>query len=117
MGPAIVALKLGAEGALLGVQASKGGDPVLTRVAACPVAAIDASGAGDTFDAAFAVSRLSGQPPVACVRFANAAGALVTTGIGTIAPIPNRNAVQALMEGREPASNQSLTGEAARGEP
>ena len=117
MGPATVVLKLGAGGALLGEQAAKGEDPVFTPVAACPVEAVDASGAGDSFDAAFAVSRLAGRPPVECVRFANAAGALVTTGIGTIAPIPNREAVQALMEGQGPATNQPLTGEAARGKP
>ncbi len=117
MGPATVVLKMGAGGALLGEQSPQGENPVFTRVAGCPVATVDASGAGDSFDAAFAVSCLAGQPPVACVRFANAAGALVTTGIGTIAPIPDREAVQALMEGQGPATNQPLTGEAARGKP
>jgi 2-dehydro-3-deoxygluconokinase len=97
MGPETVVLKLGAEGALLGMRASPTGDAALMPVAACPVEAVDASGAGDTFDAAFAVSRLSGLPRAACVRFANAAGALVTTGIGTIAPIPSRAAVLALL--------------------
>jgi len=97
MGPATVVLKLGAEGALLGVSAPQSGRPALTRVAACPVEAVDASGAGDTFDAAFAVCRLAGRSLVECVRFANAAGALVTTGIGTVAPIPNREAVDALL--------------------
>ena len=117
MGPGTVVLKLGAEGALLGVRSAPKGDPVLTHVAACPVEAIDTSGAGDTFDAAFAVSRLSGQPRVACVRFANAAGALVTTGIGTIAPIPDRDAVLDLMTRQAPAVQQPLAGEAARRDP
>ena len=117
MGPGMVVLKLGSEGALFGMQTSKAGAPALTRVAACPVAAIDASGAGDTFDAAFTVSRLAGRPPVECVRFANAAGALVTTGIGTIAPIPNKGAVEALVDRQGPGTIQPLTGDAARHEP
>jgi 2-dehydro-3-deoxygluconokinase len=117
MGPAMVVLKMGAEGALLGMQTSETGVPALVRAAACPVEAIDASGAGDTFDAAFAVCRLAGRPPVECVRFANAAGALVTTGIGTIAPIPDQGAVQALADRQGPGAIQPLTGDAARREP
>jgi 2-dehydro-3-deoxygluconokinase len=116
MGPAIVVLKMGAEGALLGMQTPETGAPGLTRVAACPVESIDASGAGDTFDAAFTVSRLSGRPPVECVRFANAAGALVTTGIGAIAPIPNYGAVQTLMDRQGSATLPTITGDAARHE-
>jgi len=116
MGPATVALKLGAEGALLGAQAPQSGKQTLTRVAACPVEVVDASGAGDTFDAAFAVSRLAGRPAEESVRFANAAGALVTTGIGTIAPIPEQEAVQVLMGRPQAAVFQTLTGDAARRE-
>jgi 2-dehydro-3-deoxygluconokinase len=117
MGPAIVVLKMGAEGALLGMQTSEKGAAVLVRVAAFPVETIDASGAGDTFDAAFAVCHLVGRPPMECVRFANAAGALVTTGIGTVAPIPNQGAVQALVDRQGPGTIQFLTGEGARREP
>jgi 2-dehydro-3-deoxygluconokinase len=98
MGPHIVALKMGAEGALLAVRESGAAEPAITRIAPCRVAAVDGSGAGDTFDAAFAVGFLDGRTPVDCVRFANAAGALVTTGIGAIAPIPTRAAVQTLLD-------------------
>lgn len=100
MGPKVVVLKMGAKGALL-AEASSGGETQrkILRYQAYPVAAIDASGAGDTFDAAFAVAYMEGQSLSDCVQFANAAGALVTTGVGAVTPIPRRAAVQRLMNG------------------
>lgn len=94
LGPRIVVLKMGPQGALLGVRDA---GRTMQHVAAYPVAAVDASGAGDTFDAAFAVSHLAGRPLAESVAFANAAAALVTTGVGTIAPIPTAGAVRELM--------------------
>ena len=68
LGPKVVVLKLGADGALLatadGVQAFP---PVR-------VESVDMSGAGDTFDGAFVVRYLSGRPLPECMRFENPAG-------------------------------------------
>lgn len=99
LGLRVVVLKMGVEGALL-AEAPPPADRGAITIQKFPgftVHAIDASGAGDTFDAAFAVARLEGRPAADCVRFANAAGALVTTGIGAVTPIPHREAVVALL--------------------
>jgi 2-dehydro-3-deoxygluconokinase len=94
-----VVLKMGADGALLGDNSSGGRyGAKIEKISAFSVEVVDASGAGDTFDAAFVVARLEGRPAVECVRFANAAGALVAAGIGTITPIPTRGAVEDLMD-------------------
>ena len=94
LGPKVVVLKLGADGALLatadGVQAFP---PVR-------VESIDMSGAGDTFDGAFVVRYLSGRPLPECMRFANAAAALTTTGLGCVIPVPNAAEVEALLSRR-----------------
>jgi ribokinase len=47
-----------------------------------PVAAIDTTGAGDSFDAAFIAGRLQGLPLAKCLATACRAGALSTLGIG-----------------------------------
>lgn len=96
LGPEIVVLKLGAEGALLAVN-SEGGEPSFNQLPAYSVSPVDMTGAGDTFDGAFVVSWLSGQPLDSCVQFANAAGAMVTTGLGAVMPIPSKAEVDAFM--------------------
>jgi 2-dehydro-3-deoxygluconokinase len=102
MGPRLVILKMGGDGALLGEAPSDDHQMAkIEKLSGFAVDAVDASGAGDTFDAAFAVAFLEGRSPVECVRFANAAGALVTTGTGTVAPIPSRQAAEALIGRRE----------------
>lgn len=93
-GPAIVALKLGGDGALV----SDG--RTTHRVGAIPIDAVDASGAGDTFDAAFVVAYVEGRPLEECANFANAAAALTAGGTGCVGPIPRREAVEALMAAR-----------------
>jgi 2-dehydro-3-deoxygluconokinase len=55
------------------------------------------SGAGDTFDGAFVASYLAGRPVQECMRFANAAAAITTTGLGCVTPVPRREAIEALM--------------------
>jgi 2-dehydro-3-deoxygluconokinase len=62
-----------------------------------PVQPIDATGAGDAFDAAFLVEWTSGVPLDQAGRFANAVGALTTLGLGAVAPIPRRPHVDAFM--------------------
>lgn len=97
MGPEVVVLKLGAQGALLATRPDNGAGGVMKRFEPFAVEPVDMTGAGDTFDGAFVVSWLSGQPLEACVRFANAAGALVTTGLGAVTPIPRKERVEAFM--------------------
>ncbi|HTP47941.1 MAG TPA: sugar kinase [Casimicrobiaceae bacterium] len=67
------------------------------RIAAHRVEVVDATGAGDCFDGAFAVRILAGDDPFAAARYANAAAALATTGYGAVAPLPRPPAVEALL--------------------
>lgn len=91
LGPPIVALKLGKDGALLATPQTR------QRIAAQRVDAVDATGAGDTFAGAFLAQVLEGRDPLAAARWANAAAALKTTGFGAIAPMPSRAAVAAFL--------------------
>jgi 2-dehydro-3-deoxygluconokinase len=91
LGPKVVVLKLGADGAML---ASAGGLQTFAPVA---VDSIDMSGAGDTFDGAFVVRYLSGRSLEDCMRFANAAAALTTTGLGCVLPVPTIAQIEALL--------------------
>lgn len=111
-GPRLVVLKMGAEGALLAERLDLKASTVnFGRFPGHAVAAVDASGAGDTFDAALAVAICENRPLAECVRFANAAGALVTTGVGAVTPIPFRAAVAGLMRrqaGKEPSNHTDM---------
>jgi len=91
-GPRLVVLKMGGEGCLV---ATAEGSPV--RLPAYPVRVLDSTGAGDAFDAAFLVEWIRGRPPAEAARFANAAGALAACGLGAVAPLPPRAAVEAFM--------------------
>jgi 2-dehydro-3-deoxygluconokinase len=92
-GAKVVALKLGAAGALV----ADGGER--HAVAGLRVATVDATGAGDTFDGAFLAERLRGGSLAAAARYANAAAALSTQGYGAVAPIPRREEVEAFLAG------------------
>jgi len=91
LGCGIVALKLGADGALIATPQRR------ERVAAHAVASVDATGAGDTFAGAFLARHLAGDDPFTAARYANAAAAIATTGYGAVAPIPRTEAVNALL--------------------
>jgi 2-dehydro-3-deoxygluconokinase len=91
LGPKVVVIKLGAEGALLAT------DDGLRTFSSNKVYAIDMSGAGDTFDGAFVARYLAGRSPDACVRFANAAAAISTTGLGCVTPVPRIEDIETLM--------------------
>ena len=97
MGPQVVVLKLGAEGALLATRSEDGTTSSMRRFKSFAVEPVDMTGAGDTFDGAFVVAWLSGQPLEHCVRFANAAGAIATTGLGAVTPVPRKDQVDAFM--------------------
>ncbi len=91
LGPRIVALTLGAGGALVSVEGKE------TIVAAPQVRAVDASGAGDCFDGAFLARIIAGDTPVEAARYAVTAAALSVQGYGAVAPIPTRAAVMAAL--------------------
>jgi 2-dehydro-3-deoxygluconokinase len=90
-GAPIVALKCGNSG----VVVSDGRR--IERIGAHRVAAVDATGAGDCFDGAYAARMLAADDPFAAARYANAAAALATTGFGAVAPLPRDDAVRALL--------------------
>lgn len=93
-GPRLVVLKMGEEGCLV---ATAEGSPL--RLPAYPARVLDSTGAGDAFDAAFLVEWMRGRPPEEAARFANAVGALAAGGLGAVAPLPSRTAVEAFMAG------------------
>ena len=91
LGARLVVLKLGKAGAL--VATAKGRE----RIAARPVAEVDATGAGDCFDGAFLAEFVRAADPFAAARFANVAASLSTLGYGAVAPLPRRAEVEAVI--------------------
>jgi 2-dehydro-3-deoxygluconokinase len=91
LGPKVVVIKLGADGALLATAEG------LITFPPYRVEAVDMSGAGDTFDGAFVAAYLAERPMHACMRFANAAAALTTTGLGCVTPVPRQAQIEELM--------------------
>jgi len=98
LGCPLVAVKCGADGALLATASG-----LRVRARAHAVAAVDATGAGDTFSGAFLARLVLGDGPEAALAYANAAAALSTTGYGAVAPIPRPEAVRALLTARATA--------------
>ncbi len=92
LGPKIVALTLGDQGALVATKERR------EWVAPVKVKPVDATGAGDAFDGAFLAEYLRTSDPFAAGRYANAAAALSTEGYGAVAPLPRRAAVEAALE-------------------
>ncbi len=90
-GARIIVLKCGTDGCLV-VDGER-----VERIPSHQVASVDATGAGDCFDGAFAVRVLAGDDVVAAARYANAAAALATTGYGAVAPLPRDADVRALL--------------------
>jgi 2-dehydro-3-deoxygluconokinase len=93
LGAGIVALKLGAAGALVADARRR------FRVAPQPCKAIDATGAGDTFGGAFVARLLAGDDIDAAGRYAGVAAALSTEGYGAVEPIPTAARVRAALAG------------------
>eukprot|EP01037_Dinobryon_pediforme_P016393 gene16393-16571_t len=94
LGAKIVALTLGKAGALIATPDQR------QRVASIQVDAVDATGAGDTFDGAFLAQFLRCHDPFEAGLYANVAAALSTRGFGAIAPIPKREEVEAVLNAR-----------------
>lgn len=91
LGAPLVALKMGAEGSLIATEGER------HRVAPHKVTAVDATGAGDTFDGSFLTRLLAGDDPVTAARYANVAAAISTTGYGAVTPIPRKETVLAAL--------------------
>jgi 2-dehydro-3-deoxygluconokinase len=100
----ICAFYLGLGCKVVGLTMGKTGTMVATPersdvIPAKPVAAVDATGAGDTFDGAFLAEWVSHGDPFRAAAYANAAAALSTLGHGAVAPMPRRQAVEDFLGG------------------
>jgi ribokinase len=93
LGVDTVVMTRGADGALVVT------DDGVTAVPSVDVDVVDTTGAGDSFNAAFAVARGEGEPVVEAARFACAAGALAVTASEVIPGLPSREAVEAALGG------------------
>jgi 2-dehydro-3-deoxygluconokinase len=91
LGAKTVALKLGAEGAIVATAHER------QRIRPYPVEAVDATGAGDAFGGAFVTRLLQGAEIGAAGRYAAVAAALSTTGYGAVEPIPNAEQVNEVL--------------------
>ena len=91
LGPRVVLLKMGADGAYLGLPDRR------VRIPAHPVTSVDATGAGDTLCGAFLARALAGDAPDAAARYAVVAAALKCKGYGAVAPIPSAAQVRAAL--------------------
>jgi len=86
-----VVLKQGAAGCLVSDGAKR------EHVPPHKVQSVDATGAGDCFDGAFATRLIAGDDPFTAAHYANVAAALATTGYGAVAPLPRAADVAAVI--------------------
>jgi sugar/nucleoside kinase (ribokinase family) len=86
-GPHTVVVTLGSRGALAVTH-----DQAVVQTGFA-VQAVDTTGAGDTFNAAFVSATVSGLPLADRLRFANGAGALSVTGMGPRGRLPTADEV------------------------
>jgi 2-dehydro-3-deoxygluconokinase len=91
LGAKTVALKMGAEGALVADATRR------MRIAPHPCTPVDATGAGDTFGGAFVARLVAGDDLEAAGRYASVAAALSTEGYGAVDPIPTAAQVRAAL--------------------
>ena len=90
----MVVVKCGADGAFAATA-----DGVVARAGAYPVTALDTTGAGDSFDAAYLAAWLAGAAPNEALRAGAVAGALSTTALGGVDGQPTRSALDAALLG------------------
>lgn len=96
-GVKVVAVKLGAEGALVVTADFR------ERVPAFPVAeVVDPVGAGDAFDAGFVAGQLLGRTLAESARLGNACGALMVSVRGDYEALPTLAEAEEFMAGRLP---------------
>jgi 2-dehydro-3-deoxygluconokinase len=91
IGAKTVALKMGAQGALLATHGWR------ARIAAFGCNPVDATGAGDTFGGAFIARLTAGDSLEEAGRYACAAAALSTEGFGAVKPIPHADLVYKIL--------------------
>ena len=89
----LLCVTLGAHGAMM-----MAGDEMVTEPA-FTVHAVDTTGAGDVFRAAFIYAMLKEYPPKQMLRFANAAAAISCTRAGAMASVPALPDVERLITG------------------
>ncbi len=88
-----VVLKLGELGCYIAAANTRSAVPGFR------VRAVDTTGAGDTYNGAFAVALAEGASLVEAARFANAAAAISVTRPGAQASVPARSEVEAMLAG------------------
>ena len=90
------------EGRLLMTLGSKGvayaENGVINTVPAFKVEAVDTTGAGDTFNSAFAVAKAGGKTMAESIKFANAAAALSVQKIGAQGGMPYLDEVEGMLK-------------------
>jgi 2-dehydro-3-deoxygluconokinase len=93
LGPKLVVMTMGKDGVILASREAR------HRLPPHRVEAVDATGAGDTFNGSFLARLIAGDAPLDAARYANAAAALSTTGYGAVAPIPRPAEVYRFLRG------------------
>lgn len=93
LGCQVVALTMGKSGTMVATLDRR------EVIAARPVEAVDATGAGDTFDGAFLAEWLIHRDAFKAADYANAAAALSTLGKGAVNPMPRRSDVESFLKG------------------
>jgi sugar/nucleoside kinase (ribokinase family) len=83
LGPHVVAVKCGADGAIAGEP-----DGTITCVPAIAIDTVDTTGAGDSFDAGFLAAWLAGRPIRECLAVGVSCGSLSTRRVGGTAAQP-----------------------------
>jgi ribokinase len=92
------ALASGAAGTLVVTMGAAGARIGSDLVAAFPANPVDTTGAGDAFNAAFAVALAEGQPDVDAVRWGCAAGAHMVEHPGVVPGLPTRAELEQRLE-------------------
>ncbi|MGM0606412.1 MAG: ribokinase [Halobacteriota archaeon] len=87
LGPRAIVLTRGSDGALVGTEETT------THVSAVAVDVVDTTGAGDAFNAGFAVGLGEGMSIVDAARFAAVSGSLACTAYEVVPALPNRKDV------------------------
>jgi ribokinase len=78
-------------------------DEIDQHIPAHEITAVDTTAAGDAFNGAMAVALAEGKPLLEAVQYGMAAGALAATRPGAQPSLPNRDAVENLIESSNPA--------------
>ena len=96
-----VILKLGARGCYVAT-----GDGRRHHVSGCKVSAVDTTGAGDAFNAAFAVAISRGQDPFSSASWATAVAALSVTRPGAQGSMPSQEEVELFLNRAQAVKTQ-----------